>query len=77
MPGGLARGQALPPADAEAPLLPRSLEEALGALEADEVTGSWWSAEAKSAYLAFKRAEIKALDGATPEEICARYAEVY
>ena len=40
-------------------------------------TASWWNAEAKSAYLAFKRAEIKALEGATPEEICARYAAVY
>jgi glutamine synthetase len=58
-------------------LLPRSLEEALAALEADEVTASWWSAEAKSAYLAFKRAEIKELEGATPEEICERYAAVY
>ena len=58
-------------------MLPRSLEAALNALEADEPTNSWWSAEVKSAYLAFKRAEIKALDGAPPDEICARYAAVY
>ena len=74
---GLARRFALPPVNAEAPLLPRSLEEALEALEADEQSASWWSAEAKSAYLAFKRAEIEALKGATPKEICARYAAVY
>jgi glutamine synthetase len=74
---GLARKLALPPVDAEAPLLPRSLEEALAALEADEVTASWWSAEAKSAYLAFKRAEIAALGEANADEICARYSAVY
>jgi glutamine synthetase len=74
---GLAKGLSLPPLDAKAPLLPRSLEEALAALEADEQAASWWSAEVKSAYLAFKRAEIKAVEGMTPEEICARYAEVY
>ena len=74
---GLARGLALPEPDAEAPLLPRSLEEALAALEADELAASWWSADAKSAYLAFKRAEIEALKDATPKEICERYAEVY
>ena len=74
---GLERKLTLPPPGAEAPLLPRSLEAALNALEADEPTNSWWSAEVKSAYLAFKRAEIKALDGAPPDEICARYAAVY
>jgi glutamine synthetase len=74
---GMRRGLALPAPGAEAPLLPRSLEAALAALEADAVAASWWSAEAMSAYLAFKRAEIKALDGLTPEQICARYAEVY
>jgi glutamine synthetase len=74
---GLRRGLTLPPADTEAPLLPRSLEESLAALELDELAVSWWSGEAKSAYLAFKRAEISALEGATPEEVCARYADVY
>jgi glutamine synthetase len=74
---GLARTLSLPSLDAKAPLLPGSLEAALEALEASGGTTSWWSAEAKSAYLAFKRAEIKALEGTTPEEICARYAAVY
>jgi glutamine synthetase len=74
---GLKNGLALPAAGAEAPLLPRSLEAALAALEADEATASWWPIEARSAYLAFKRAEITALEGASPEEICARYAAVY
>jgi glutamine synthetase len=74
---GLRRELKLPPTDAETPLLPRSLEEALTALEAGELAEGWWSNEAKSAYLAFKRAEIKALEGATPEEVCTRYADVY
>lgn len=74
---GLKRGLALPAPDAEAPLLPRSLEEALAALEADEAAAAWWSAEAKSAYLMFKRAEINSLKGMTPEDVCARYAAVY
>jgi glutamine synthetase len=74
---GLARGLALPAADAEAPLLPRSLESALAALESDKGTATWWSTGSMSAYLAFKRAEIKALEGATSEEICERYAAVY
>ncbi|HUZ65306.1 MAG TPA: glutamine synthetase family protein [Acetobacteraceae bacterium] len=83
---GLARGLALPapggdmslpPPGGEAPLLPRTLEQALAALEADAGAASWWSAAAMAAYLAFKRAEIKALEGAAPEEICARYAAVY
>ena len=74
---GLARNLALGETGAPAPLLPRSLEEALGALEADELAPGWWPAEVKAAYLSFKRAEIGALDGATPEEICARYVSVY
>ncbi len=74
---GLTRGLSLPAAGVEAPFLPRSLKAALEALNADELTTKCWSHEAKSAYLAFKRAEIKVLEGATPEQICARYAAVY
>jgi len=74
---GLTRGLTLPAPGAEAPLLPRTLEDALGALEADEAAASWWSTAAVSAYLAFKRAEIKALEEATAETICTRYAAVY
>lgn len=74
---GMTRKLALPVSDADAPMLPRSLEEALTALERDESARSWWSKEAMSAYLAFKRAEIEALGEARPDEICARYAAVY
>jgi glutamine synthetase len=74
---GIARELTLPEPGAPAPLLPRSLDEALAALEADELAPGWWPAEVKSAYLSFKRAEIAALDGATQEEICGHYAAVY
>jgi glutamine synthetase len=74
---GLSRKLALPRSDSDAPLLPRSLEEALAALERDARAAGWWSKDAMSAYLAFKRAEIEALGQATPDEICARYAAVY
>jgi glutamine synthetase len=74
---GLTRKLALPAPDAEAPLLPRSLEEALAALERDSVAATWWSSDAMAAYLAFKRAEIEALGEADAAEICWRYAAVY
>ena len=74
---GLTRKLPLTDSDADAPLLPRSLEEALTALERDERAASWWSKEAIAAYLAFKRAEIAALGEASPDEVCARYSAVY
>jgi glutamine synthetase len=74
---GLTRKLKLPESGAAAPLLPRSLEEALSALERDEVAATWWSKPAMSAYLAFKRAEIAALGEADPAQICTRYAAVY
>jgi glutamine synthetase len=74
---GLTRKLKLPRSDATAPLLPRSLEEALTELERDEVAATWWSKPAMAAYLAFKRAEIAALGEADPVEICTRYAAVY
>jgi glutamine synthetase len=74
---GLTRKLPLPTPDAEAPKLPRSLEEALATLERDESARGWWSKEAMTAYLAFKRAEIEALGEAGPDDICLRYAAVY
>jgi len=74
---GLRRNLALPAEGVEAPSLPRSLEAALDALEADEAARSWWSETAMSTYLAFKRAELTALEGLDAHEICRRYAEVY
>lgn len=74
---GMKRKLDLPTESSAAPLLPRTLGDALDALEKDKSAADWWSPEAMAAYLEFKRAEIMALDGSTPEEICTRYAEVY
>jgi glutamine synthetase len=57
--------------------LPRSLEEALGHLEASEAARDWFGETFFRAYLMFKRAELRAVEGLTEAEICARYAEVY
>ena len=57
--------------------LPRSLEEALGHLEASEAAREWFGETFFRAYLMFKRAELRAIEGLTEAEICARYAEVY
>ena len=74
---GLKRNLKVPGPDAAAPLLPRSLQEALAALQRDEVAATWWNKDAIDAYLAFKYAEIESLGEADPAEICTRYAAVY
>lgn len=74
---GLTRGLTLPgPGEPPGPL-PRSLEAALAALEADEAARGWWSETAMRAYLAFKSAEIASLADLPAADICARYAAVY
>lgn len=57
--------------------LPRSLGEALDLLAASAAARDWFGEELFDAYLMFKRSELKATEGLTPAEICARYAEVY
>lgn len=57
--------------------LPHSLAEALGHLEASAAAREWFGGTFLDAYLMFKRAELRALEGLTEAEICARYAEVY
>lgn len=57
--------------------LPGSLEEALTELERDEVVRGWFSRDLLDCYLSLKRTEIGLLDGLSPEEQCARYADVY
>ena len=57
--------------------LPGSLEEALDALESDEVVRSWFSKDLLDCYLGMKRTEISLLDGADPQEACERYLRVY
>jgi glutamine synthetase len=57
--------------------LPGSLEEALGALESDEVVRSWLSKDLLDCYSSVKRNEINLLKGAEPREACERYLRVY
>ena len=73
---GIRRDLAIPDADT-APLLPRSLGEALEALLADAQAGHWLGRELLDAYVLLKRDEIAALDGLDAEAVCARYAETY
>jgi glutamine synthetase len=57
--------------------LPRSLEEALNALEQDEVVGAYLSPDLRSGYLAMKRTEIELLAGLDDAAACDRYLRVY
>jgi glutamine synthetase len=57
--------------------LPTSLAEALTLLERSAAAADWLGEDLLSAYLLFKRAEIKGLEGLDEGEICRRYAEVY
>lgn len=57
--------------------LPRSLDAALAELEACQPAREWFGPTLFDCYLRLKRAELRALDGLAPAEICARYAEVY
>ena len=59
------------------PPLPRSLAEALVRLEGTAAARTWLGAELLAGYLAYKRAELAALQSLQESEICRRYAEVY
>jgi glutamine synthetase len=63
--------------DARPRPLPSSLGEALTLLQESRSAAEWLGPELHSAYIAFKRAEIKSLDQLEESEICRRYAEVY
>jgi glutamine synthetase len=57
--------------------LPASLEEALEALDEDEVARGWLPPQLYELYVGVKRAEIEAVAGKELEETCRRYAAVY
>jgi glutamine synthetase len=57
--------------------LPRSLAEALAQLEACAAAREWFGDVFLAAYLSFKRAELRVVEGLTEAETCARYAEIY
>jgi glutamine synthetase len=57
--------------------LPESLDAALIAFEADATVAGWFEPVVRETFLGVKRAEIAALAGLEPVEICARYRAVY
>ncbi len=57
--------------------LPGSLEEALDALETDDVARSWFPPILWDCYLSMKRTEIRLLEGVEAGEACRRYLGVY
>ncbi len=65
------------PANATPEPLPRTLADALDALDACAPARDWFGPVHLDAYLRHKRAEVKQMAGLTPAELCDRYAEVY
>lgn len=57
--------------------LPGSLEEALAALEADEVARGWFDPKGLATYTGMKRAELELAGAALDDALCARYAAIY
>ncbi len=57
--------------------LPRSLEEALDALEADPQASSWLPPRLLETYLGLKRLELALVADLDLEEVCRLYASVH
>jgi glutamine synthetase len=57
--------------------LPRSLADALAALESDQVASRWLPPRMLETYRGVKRAELAALEGLDDAARCSRYADVY
>lgn len=56
--------------------LPRDLEAALAAIEADTTAAGWFAPDLVATHLAIRRTEARLLADASPEERCRRYADV-
>jgi glutamine synthetase len=74
---GVARKLPLPQSGTPARPLPRSLGEALDAMEKSEAVAAWLGPVFREAYLRHKRSELAQVRWLNPQELCARYAEVY
>ena len=57
--------------------LPRSLTESLALLADSKTARDWFGDELFDCYLRFKRAELRAVEGLSPADLCAKYAEIY
>lgn len=56
--------------------LPTDLDSALRAIEGDAAVAGWFGADLLATHLAIRRTELALLATASPEERCARYADV-
>lgn len=56
---------------------PQSLDEALSALERDEVLSTWLPADLLRTYLSVKRAELADVGQLSADDLYARYAHAY
>ena len=74
---GIRRGLALPGTNEKPPNLPRSLAEALRAMEASQVVNAWFGQVFAEAYLRHKRSELAYTEAFAVTELCHRYAEIY
>ena len=57
--------------------LPRSLGESLALLAQSKAAREWFGEEFFECYVRFKRAELRAVEGLNPADICAKYGEIY
>ena len=57
--------------------LPRSLDKSLELLAGSSAAREWFGDEFFDCYLRFKRAELRAVEGLSPADLCAKYAEIY
>lgn len=61
----------------DAPMLPTSLDDALDALEKDEVVRGWFAPTLLETYLAVKRSDAAACAGMQPAALCRHVGDVY
>jgi len=74
---GVRHKRPLPAAGTDPPSLPRSLSEALRAMEASDAVRSWFGPVFFEAYLRHKRSEVAFTEEFAMTELCQRYAEIY
>jgi glutamine synthetase len=74
---GIARKLSLPAPETAPKPLPRSLADALEAMQASDAVKGWLGPTFFEAYLRHKRSELSYVAGLDSPDLCARYAEVY
>jgi glutamine synthetase len=74
---GIGRSLPLSGPPAAPPSLPSSLGAALDLLAASDAASRWFGPTHLDAYLRFKRVELDKVEGLSPTELCAHYAEIY